>query len=215
MPRQWQRQRRHRRCHKHHHATDGTTNTGIDNNTGAANRGGNTTGGATNNDGYSNTDNDHTINRDNNRTAADNDNDGVGGVGAELAAVLLLGQRVGGGLAVERVLEQLHGLVRAVLAVIGHAQPHELLLVEAVEVFLAPLGNKLGGQEIIHLLPPPAVTLDVYEADLDDERLNFGNFWRAVLTLYVVCTGENTFEVAWATIRATGSSWAAAYMVRP
>ena len=35
------------------------------------------------------------------------------------------------------------------------------------------------------------------KGDLDDERLNFRDFFSSVVTLFVVSTGENTFEVAW------------------
>ena len=50
------------------------------------------------------------------------------------------------------------------------------------------------------------------KGDLDDERLNFRDFFSSVVTLFVVSTGENTFEVAWATMKADGDA-AGLYMV--
>lgn len=47
---------------------------------------------------------------------------------------------------------------------------------------------------------------------LDDERLNFKDFFSSVVTLFVVSTGENTFEVAWATMKASGDA-AGIYMI--
>lgn len=49
--------------------------------------------------------------------------------------------------------------------------------------------------------------------ELDSDRLGFRDVGSALLTLFVVSTGENTFEVAYATIQATGSNWAGLYMV--
>ena len=48
--------------------------------------------------------------------------------------------------------------------------------------------------------------------EVDDERLNFRDFWSSVVTLFVVSTGENTFEVAWAIMKAAGKP-AGLYMV--
>ena len=48
--------------------------------------------------------------------------------------------------------------------------------------------------------------------EIDDERLNFRDFWSSVVTLFVVSTGENTFEVAWAIMKAAGKP-AGLYMV--
>jgi len=42
------------------------------------------------------------------------------------------------------------------------------------------------------------------KGDMDDERLNFKDFFSSIITLFVVSTGENTFEVAWATMKASG-----------
>ena len=50
------------------------------------------------------------------------------------------------------------------------------------------------------------------QGDLDDERLGFKDVGSALLTLFVVSTGENTFEVAYATMVAT-NSYAGLYMV--
>ena len=49
--------------------------------------------------------------------------------------------------------------------------------------------------------------------ELDSDRLGFRDVGSALLTLFVVSTGENTFEVAYATMQATGSNWAGLYMV--
>jgi hypothetical protein len=49
--------------------------------------------------------------------------------------------------------------------------------------------------------------------DLNTRRLHFDTFGDAMLTLFVVCTGENTFNVAWDLARASGTNWAVAYMV--
>jgi hypothetical protein len=49
--------------------------------------------------------------------------------------------------------------------------------------------------------------------ELDSDRLGFRDVGSALLTLFVVSTGENTFEVAYATIQATGSNWAGLYMI--
>jgi len=48
--------------------------------------------------------------------------------------------------------------------------------------------------------------------EMDDERLNFRDFWSSVVTLFVVSTGENTFDVAWAIMKAAGKP-AGLYMV--
>ena len=50
------------------------------------------------------------------------------------------------------------------------------------------------------------------QGDLDDERLGFKDVGAALLTLFVVSTGENTFEVAYATIVAT-DEWSGLYMI--
>ena len=50
------------------------------------------------------------------------------------------------------------------------------------------------------------------QGDLDDERLGFKDVGSALLTLFVVSTGENTFEVAYATIVAT-DEWSGLYMI--
>ena len=50
------------------------------------------------------------------------------------------------------------------------------------------------------------------KGDLDDERLNFRDFFSSIVTLFVVSTGENTFEVAWGTMKADGDA-AGLYMV--
>ena len=50
------------------------------------------------------------------------------------------------------------------------------------------------------------------KGDMDDERLNFKDFFSSIITLFVVSTGENTFEVAWATMKASGIP-AGLYMV--
>lgn len=50
------------------------------------------------------------------------------------------------------------------------------------------------------------------KGDMDDERLNFKDFFSSIITLFVVSTGENTFEVAWATMKARGIP-AGLYMV--
>ena len=50
------------------------------------------------------------------------------------------------------------------------------------------------------------------QGDLDDERLGFKDVGAALLTLFVVSTGENTFEVAHATIVAT-DEWSGLYMI--
>ena len=50
------------------------------------------------------------------------------------------------------------------------------------------------------------------KGDIDDERLNFRDFWSSVLTLFVVSTGENTFEVAWSIMKAEGKA-AGIYMI--
>ena len=50
------------------------------------------------------------------------------------------------------------------------------------------------------------------QGDLDDERLGFRDIGSALLTLFVVSTGENTFEVAYATIVAT-DEWSGLYMI--
>lgn len=47
---------------------------------------------------------------------------------------------------------------------------------------------------------------------LDDDRLSFKDFFSSVVTLFVVSTGENTFEVAWATMKAAGKP-AGIYMI--
>ena len=47
---------------------------------------------------------------------------------------------------------------------------------------------------------------------LDDDRLGFRDVGAALLTLFVISTGENTFEVASATMQAT-NVWAGLYMV--
>ena len=48
--------------------------------------------------------------------------------------------------------------------------------------------------------------------DLDHERLGFKDVGAALLTLFVVSTGENTFEVAYATMQAT-DAWSGLYMI--
>jgi hypothetical protein len=50
------------------------------------------------------------------------------------------------------------------------------------------------------------------QGDLDDERLGFKDVGSALLTLFVVSTGENTFEVAYATVVAT-DEWSGLYMI--
>ena len=50
------------------------------------------------------------------------------------------------------------------------------------------------------------------QGDLDDARLGFKDVGAALLTLFVVSTGENTFEVAYATIQAT-DEWSGLYMI--
>lgn len=50
------------------------------------------------------------------------------------------------------------------------------------------------------------------KGDIDDERLNFRDFWSSVLTLFIVSTGENTFEVAWSIMKAEGKA-AGIYMI--
>jgi hypothetical protein len=50
------------------------------------------------------------------------------------------------------------------------------------------------------------------QGELDDERLGFKDVGAALLTLFVVSTGENTFEVAYATIVAT-DEWSGLYMI--
>jgi hypothetical protein len=49
--------------------------------------------------------------------------------------------------------------------------------------------------------------------ELDDLRLHFDTFGNAILTLFVICTGENTFNVAWDLMRASGTDWAVVYIM--
>ena len=54
----------------------------------------------------------------------------------------------------------------------------------------------------------------VFDDDTEYEytRLRFDTFGDAVLTLFIVCTGENTFTVGWDLAEASGTSWALFYV---
>ena len=52
----------------------------------------------------------------------------------------------------------------------------------------------------------------VYGDDVPASRATFDTFWDAMLALFIVCTGENTFSIGWDLSRASGTNWAVAYV---
>jgi hypothetical protein len=52
----------------------------------------------------------------------------------------------------------------------------------------------------------------VYGDATPPSRSKFDTFWEAVLTLFIVCSGENTFTVGWDLAEASGTKWAVAYV---
>jgi len=56
------------------------------------------------------------------------------------------------------------------------------------------------------------VQLFAARESFDEERLSFKNFGAALITLFAVSTGENTFEVAWSSMRVTNVA-AGIYMI--
>ena len=49
--------------------------------------------------------------------------------------------------------------------------------------------------------------------DMNKHRSHFDNFGTAVMTLFIMCTGENTFAVGWDLMQATGESSSVIYVI--
>ena len=49
-------------------------------------------------------------------------------------------------------------------------------------------------------------------SEMRQHRSHFDTFGDAVLTLFIICTGENTYSVGWDLIQASGTTWAVVYV---
>jgi hypothetical protein len=52
----------------------------------------------------------------------------------------------------------------------------------------------------------------VYGDAAPDSRATFDTFGDAMLALFIICTGENTFSIGWDLTRASGTKWAVVYV---